>query len=101
MLSSAILDAEPDADISKRTHSVTEPINIDESEELETSHVNQCDGAKSNEKPVNIDVCRRDVSNAENGNRHKSETAENDPAWIDWREKRLLDLGRHRRKSLP
>jgi putative DNA primase/helicase len=87
------LDPDTDLDVLKR-HSVTEPINIDESKELETSHANECDGAKSHEKPVNIDVCRRDVSNAENGNRHKSETAENDPAWIDWREKRLLDLGK-------
>jgi hypothetical protein len=87
------LDTVPEFDVSKR-HSVTQPINIDESEELETSHANECDGTKSHEKPVNIDVCRRDVSNGENGNGHTSEAAENDPAWIDWREKRLLDLGK-------
>jgi hypothetical protein len=42
---------------------------------LETSHANQCDGAQSNEKPVNIDVCRRDVLNAENGNGHSPRKA--------------------------
>lgn len=87
------LDTDPHVDVFKR-HSVTEPINTDESEELETSHGNECDGAKSNEKPLNIDVCRRDVSNAENGNGHKSATADSDLAWICWREKRLRELGK-------
>ncbi len=128
------LDSDTNFDGSKR-HSVTEPMNIDESEELETSHAHQCDGAKSTEKPVNIDVCRCDASKgdtrasipfmiteqmrralqehsktdaeidrmkpaeahaylAENGNAHKCETADNDPAWIGWREKRLLELGK-------
>jgi hypothetical protein len=58
------LDRETDFDVSKR-HNVTQPINIEESEELETSHANECDGTKSDEKPVNIDVCRCDVSNGE------------------------------------
>jgi hypothetical protein len=49
---------------------------------LETSHAIECDGAKSHEKPVNIDVCRCDVSNAENGNGHESEReAKQDLLW--------------------
>jgi hypothetical protein len=128
------LDTDPEFDVFKR-HSVTQPINIDESEELETSHANECDGMKLHERPENIDVCRCDVSNgetrasirfmiseqmrralrehgktaaeidrmkpaeahaylAENDNGHKRETADSDPAWIGWREKRLRELGK-------
>jgi hypothetical protein len=68
------LDTYPEFDVLRR-HSVTEPINIDESKELETSHANECDGMKLQETGVNIDMCRRDVSNAENGNGHSPRNA--------------------------
>ena len=60
---------EPDATLcASKRHSVTQPVNIEESEQLQTSHANECDATKSHERPVNIDVCRRDVSKGENGN---------------------------------
>jgi putative DNA primase/helicase len=75
------LDRETDLDVSKR-HSVTEAINIDESKELETSHAIECDGTKSHENPVNVAVCRCDVSNVENGNGHtKAIETKSDRLW--------------------